>query len=100
MFVAQGCCQQAELNVKFLSILKEPCRELAQLKPSEVAPKVKHIISLIRIIWDNNHNYSTSDRITRLFQMVPAFQQMGVMGTNIKMSLGSRDVFFFFQSEV
>lgn len=73
VFAAQRCCQQAEVNVKFLSILKEPCEELAQLKPKEVAPKLKHIFSLIRIIWNNNSYYSSSQRITGLFNMVPAF---------------------------
>nr|XP_046242172.1 dynein axonemal heavy chain 2 isoform X2 [Scatophagus argus] len=66
----QDCSQQAELNAKFLSILKEPCEELAQLKPSQVAPKMKHIVNLISIIWDNNVHYSTSERIIGLFTMV------------------------------
>lgn len=65
------------MNVKFLSVLKKPCEELAQLKPKEVAPKLKHIISLIRIIWDNNSYYSSSERIIGLFHMVPAFYHMG-----------------------
>lgn len=88
-FAAQGCCDQAEVNVKFLSLLKEPCEELAQLKPKEVAPKLKHIISLIRIIWDNNSYYSSSERIIGLFHMVPAFYHMGANNTQtLDMKLG------------
>lgn len=73
--VVQESSQQAELNVKFLKILKTPCEELEKLKPSEVAPKLKHIISLIRIIWDNNPQYSSRERIVDLFHMVPAFEK-------------------------
>lgn len=90
VFAAQGCCHQAEVNVKFLSILKEPCEELAQLKPKEVAPKLKHIISLIRIIWDNNSYYSSSERIIGLFHMVPAlYTHTGATNTQaLDMKLG------------
>ncbi|XP_068615161.1 dynein axonemal heavy chain 2-like [Brachionichthys hirsutus] len=67
----QDCSQQAQLNLKFLSILEKPCAELAKLKPCQVTPeKLKHIIGLIRIIWDNNVPYSTTEKITDLFRMV------------------------------
>ncbi|GAA6229207.1 dynein heavy chain 2, axonemal [Lates japonicus] len=59
---------QAQSNLSFLSILKEPCEEFAQLKPSQVAPKLRHIVSLIRIIWVNSKYYNTSERITGLFR--------------------------------
>uniref|UniRef100_A0A4W6ECP9 Dynein axonemal heavy chain 2 n=1 Tax=Lates calcarifer TaxID=8187 RepID=A0A4W6ECP9_LATCA len=61
---------QAQSNLSFLSILKEPCEEFAQLKPSQVAPKLRHIVSLIRIIWVNSKYYNTSERITGLFRKV------------------------------
>ncbi|KAG7496340.1 dynein heavy chain 2, axonemal [Solea senegalensis] len=63
----QDCSLQAQSNLSFLSILKEPCEELTKLKPSEVAPKLQHIISLIRIIWVNSSHYNTSEKITGLF---------------------------------
>ncbi|KAM3857822.1 dynein axonemal heavy chain 2 [Diretmus argenteus] len=58
---------QAQSNLSFLSLLKEPCEELAQLHPSQVAPKLQHIASLIRIIWVNSPHYNTTERITALF---------------------------------
>lgn len=73
MCVSQDCSLQAQSNLSYLSILKEPCEELAQLKPSQVAPKLRHIVSLIRIIWVNSDYYNTSERITGLFRKVPAF---------------------------
>lgn len=68
---AQDCSLQAQSNLTFLSILKEPCEELEQLKPSQIASKFKHIVSLIRIIWINSPHYNTSERIVNLFRQVP-----------------------------
>ncbi|KAL0188379.1 hypothetical protein M9458_015478, partial [Cirrhinus mrigala] len=56
----------AQSNVRFLSLLKEPCEELAQLKPREIAPKLAHILKLIRVIWVNSSYYNARDRITAL----------------------------------
>uniref|UniRef100_A0A8C2ZK56 Dynein axonemal heavy chain 2 n=1 Tax=Cyclopterus lumpus TaxID=8103 RepID=A0A8C2ZK56_CYCLU len=61
------CSVQAKSNMTFLSILKEPLEELAGLKPREFAPKLRHIVSLIRIIWDNSPHYNTNERIAGLF---------------------------------
>ncbi|XP_068166166.1 dynein axonemal heavy chain 2 [Antennarius striatus] len=67
----QDCSKQAQLNLKFLSILKKPCEELAQLTPCQVTPeKQKQLVSLIRVIWVNNVHYSTTEKITDLFRMV------------------------------
>lgn len=68
---AQDCSLQAQSNLTFLSILKEPCEELEQLKPSQMASKFKHIVSLIRIIWINSPHYNTIERIVNLFRQVP-----------------------------
>lgn len=62
---------QAQSNISFLSLLKEPCEELARLKFSEIAPKLAHIIKVIRVIWVNSSYYNTRDRITALFGKVP-----------------------------
>ncbi|XP_047186413.1 dynein axonemal heavy chain 2 isoform X2 [Scophthalmus maximus] len=61
---------QAQSNLSFLSILKEPCEELARLEPNQVAPKLKHIVSLIRIIWLNSSHYNTTEKISGLFHKV------------------------------
>ncbi|CAL8376594.1 unnamed protein product [Boreogadus saida] len=63
----QDGSQQAESNLRFLSLLKQPCEELVQLQPGQVAPKLQHIADLIRIIWDNSPHYNTRDRLTALF---------------------------------
>lgn len=74
LFSLQDCSLQAQSNISFLSLLKEPCEELARLKPCEIAPKLAHIIKLIRVIWVNSSYYNTRDRITALFGKVPLFE--------------------------
>uniref|UniRef100_A0A667XC84 Dynein axonemal heavy chain 2 n=1 Tax=Myripristis murdjan TaxID=586833 RepID=A0A667XC84_9TELE len=71
----QNISLQAQSNLSFLSLLKEPCEELAQLQPSQVAPKLRHIVSLIRIIWVNSPYYNNKERITTLLQKVCDCQQ-------------------------
>ncbi|XP_030578556.1 dynein heavy chain 2, axonemal [Archocentrus centrarchus] len=66
----QDCSLQAKSNLTFMSILKEPCEELEQLKPREIASKLQHIVNLIRIIWVNSPHYNTSERITNLFRQI------------------------------
>ncbi len=72
MCVVQDCSLQVQSNLNFLSILKEPCEELAQLKPGQAAPKLRHIVSLIRIIWVNSVHYNTDEKIHELFCKVRA----------------------------
>lgn len=71
--VLQDHSEQAAVNVKFLTLLKTPCEELEQLKPSEVAPKMKRIINLIYTIWANNRHYSSNEKISDLVLMVAVF---------------------------
>ncbi|KAM4714769.1 dynein axonemal heavy chain 2 [Anableps anableps] len=63
----QECSLQAESNMTFLSILKMPFEELSQLKPRQIASKLRRIVVLIRIIWVNSPYYNTNERITGLF---------------------------------
>ncbi|XP_071333968.1 dynein axonemal heavy chain 2 [Trachinotus anak] len=64
----QECSLQAQSNLSFLTILKEPCEEFSQFKPSQAAPKIQHIVRLIRIIWVNSKHYTTSERISGLLR--------------------------------
>ncbi|XP_041842513.1 dynein heavy chain 2, axonemal [Melanotaenia boesemani] len=63
----RDCSLQAQSNLTFLSILKEPCEELFQLKLGQIASKLRHIVVLIRIIWVHSPFYNTIERITGLF---------------------------------
>uniref|UniRef100_H0V315 Dynein axonemal heavy chain 2 n=1 Tax=Cavia porcellus TaxID=10141 RepID=H0V315_CAVPO len=61
---------QAQSNLTFLSILKEPYQELAHMHPKDIANKLPRLISLIRIIWVNSPYYNTRERLTSLFRKV------------------------------
>ncbi|XP_029381754.1 dynein heavy chain 2, axonemal [Echeneis naucrates] len=63
----QECSLQAQSNLSFLSILKEPCEEFTQLKPCQATSKIRNIIRLIRIIWVHSKHYYSSERINGLF---------------------------------
>uniref|UniRef100_A0A8C5V6J6 Dynein axonemal heavy chain 2 n=1 Tax=Microcebus murinus TaxID=30608 RepID=A0A8C5V6J6_MICMU len=61
---------QAQSNLTFLSILKEPYQELAFMRPKDISSKLPKLISLIRIIWVNSPHYNTRERLTSLFRKV------------------------------
>uniref|UniRef100_A0A8C5L4X8 Dynein axonemal heavy chain 2 n=1 Tax=Jaculus jaculus TaxID=51337 RepID=A0A8C5L4X8_JACJA len=66
----QDGSRQAQSNLTFLSILREPYQELAFMKPKDISAKLPHLISLIRIIWVNSPHYNTRERLTSLFRKV------------------------------
>uniref|UniRef100_F1ST22 Dynein axonemal heavy chain 2 n=1 Tax=Sus scrofa TaxID=9823 RepID=F1ST22_PIG len=66
----QDGSRQAQSNLTFLSILKEPYQELAHMQPKDIASKLPRLISLIRIIWVNSPHYNTRERLTSLFRKV------------------------------
>ncbi|XP_048653960.1 dynein axonemal heavy chain 2 isoform X2 [Marmota marmota marmota] len=64
----QDGSRQAQSNLTFLSILKEPYQELAFMRPKDISNKLPNLISLIRIIWVNSPHYNTRERLTSLFR--------------------------------
>ncbi|XP_036012662.1 dynein axonemal heavy chain 2 isoform X3 [Mus musculus] len=64
----QDGSRQAQSNLTFLSILREPYQELAFMKPKDISEKLPKLISLIRIIWVNSPHYNTRERLTALFR--------------------------------
>ncbi|KAM9820319.1 LOW QUALITY PROTEIN: dynein axonemal heavy chain 2 [Neosynchiropus ocellatus] len=58
---------EARSNLSYLSILMGPCEELQRLELNQMAPKLRHIVNLIRIIWVNSAHYNTSESVTGLF---------------------------------
>ncbi|XP_062072422.1 dynein axonemal heavy chain 2 isoform X1 [Lepus europaeus] len=64
----QDGSRQAQSNLTFLSILKEPYQELAFVRPKDISSKLPKLISLIRIIWVNSPHYNTRERLTSLFR--------------------------------
>uniref|UniRef100_A0A8B9XJL0 Dynein axonemal heavy chain 2 n=1 Tax=Bos mutus grunniens TaxID=30521 RepID=A0A8B9XJL0_BOSMU len=62
----QDGSRQAQSNLTFLSILKEPYQELAFMRPKDISSKLPRLISLIRIIWVNSPT-TILERLTSLF---------------------------------
>nr|XP_039250408.1 dynein heavy chain 2, axonemal-like [Styela clava] len=59
---------QAQSNLRFLSILKEPCEELIKATPQKVPGILPKLVSYIRVIWSNSEFYNTRERLTALFR--------------------------------
>ncbi|XP_053341025.1 dynein axonemal heavy chain 2 [Clarias gariepinus] len=57
---------QARSNLSFLCLLREPCEELAQLKPRQIAHKLGRILNLVRFIGENSPHYNIPARIAVL----------------------------------
>lgn len=64
----QDGSKQAENNLQFLLVLKDPCHELADAKPPEIPKLLPKIINVIRVIWINSEFYNTKDRLNAIFR--------------------------------
>jgi len=68
--VVQDGSYQAQSNLKFLSVLKEPCLVLADTHPRDIPPILPKILNLIRMIWVNSEFYNTKERLTGILRKV------------------------------
>ncbi|XP_059156869.1 dynein axonemal heavy chain 2-like isoform X2 [Physella acuta] len=60
--------RQAESNLKFLAVLKDPCYELADAKPKDIPKLIPKILNIIRMIWVNSDYYKTRERLTGILK--------------------------------
>lgn len=78
IFVKQLTDQHAELisemeitsdNLDYLQLLVEPCRQMnAVQSPSDVPPKLKEVMHLMRVIWLRSKHFNTREHMTNLFR--------------------------------
>ncbi|XP_073510575.1 dynein axonemal heavy chain 2 isoform X2 [Phyllobates terribilis] len=61
---------QAQSNLSFLSLLKQPFEEMMSLKIKDIPSKLPRLLSLVRIIWVNSPYYNTRERLTSLFRKI------------------------------
>ncbi|OAF69166.1 Axonemal beta dynein heavy chain 2 [Intoshia linei] len=59
---------QAANNLKFLSLLKDPCIELSETDPVNIHKILPKIINTIRVIWVNSEHYKSKERLTGIFR--------------------------------
>ncbi|KAK7102408.1 hypothetical protein V1264_020630 [Littorina saxatilis] len=60
--------RQAESNLKFLTVLKDPCHELSDAKPADIPRMLPKILNIIRMIWVNSDFYKSRERITGILK--------------------------------
>ncbi|CAG5134523.1 unnamed protein product, partial [Candidula unifasciata] len=60
--------RQAESNLKFLSVLKDPCHELADAKPKDIPKLLPKILNLIRMIWVNSDFFNSREKLTGILR--------------------------------
>ncbi|KXS19215.1 hypothetical protein M427DRAFT_507867 [Gonapodya prolifera JEL478] len=68
--VIQEHTLQAVDNLKYLSILKEPCNELAKADPAQILGIVPSVLKCVRFIWTHSRFYNTKDKLTGLMRKV------------------------------
>ncbi|XP_062456936.1 LOW QUALITY PROTEIN: dynein axonemal heavy chain 2, partial [Rhea pennata] len=66
---------EARSNLRFLSALEGPFRELATLPPAAVPARLPRLLGLVRVVWVNSPHYNSRERITALFRKVCDCQQ-------------------------
>ena len=72
-FGLQEGSHQAQSNLKFLMMLKDPCVELSDAHPRDIPPMLPKILNLIRMIWVNSEFYKTRERLTGILRKVTFF---------------------------
>lgn len=70
IIIFQEGSRQAESNLKFLTVLKDPCHELADAKPKDIPKMLPKILNIIRMIWVNSDFYKTRERLTGILKKV------------------------------
>jgi dynein heavy chain len=60
----------AEDNLKFLSCLEEPCKQLARAIPRDIPAIMPRLLNTIRMIWNVSRFYNTPEKIMGLLRKV------------------------------
>ena len=81
---------QAQSNLKFLTVLKDPCHELAEAMPKDIPPMLPKLLNTIRMIWVNSEFYKSRERLTGILRKVSWYfnifllvEQLKLMAKNI-----------------
>ena len=61
---------EAKENLRWLSILKEPCEALAEATPPEIPALLPGILNFVRLIWSCSTHYGTDNRISGLLKKI------------------------------
>eukprot|EP01135_Chromosphaera_perkinsii_P005558 Nk52_evm107s352 gene=Nk52_evmTU107s352 len=61
---------EAESNLKFLTPLQDPCKELAEAEPKQIPEILPQILQLVYVIGVNSQYYNSKERLTGLLRKV------------------------------
>ena len=70
---------QAQSNLKYLSVMKDLSFELSTAKPDRVNEVLPRMLNLIRIIWMNSEHYNSRTAITGLILRVRSLTSAGIL---------------------
>jgi len=56
--------------LKFISLLSDPCRELASSEPSTIPKLLPRLLNTVRVIWMNSDHYRSRERLNSLLRKV------------------------------
>jgi dynein heavy chain len=62
--------EEAEDNLKFLSSLYEPCKEMVSVSPVEIPKLLPKILNCVRLIKEHSKCYNSFDRISGLLRKI------------------------------
>ncbi len=62
--------EKAENCLKFISLLSEPCKELAISEPKTIPNLLPKLLNTVRVIWMNSEHYKSIDRLNALLRKV------------------------------
>eukprot|EP00392_Amoebophrya_sp_AT5.2_P008786 g8814.t1 len=66
----QDGSHEAQDNLCFLNLLKEPATTLGTLTPVEIPKLLPELLNIVRMIWTVSTSYNTPDRISNLLRTV------------------------------
>ena len=69
-FSSQDSLTKAENCLKFISLLSEPCQELATCEPKAIPSLLPKLLNTVRVIWMNSEHYKSRERLNALLRKI------------------------------
>ena len=70
MSLLQDSLAKAENCLKFISLLSEPCQELATAEPKAIPGLLPRLLNTVRVIWMNSDHYKSRERLNALLRKI------------------------------
>lgn len=80
---------EAQINLKFLQTLQEPCEKIAKSEPKKIPPELPNVLHLIRMIWTLCPYYHGAEVRTHLWPKVRSQACVVGFGTRARLATQS-----------